>query len=138
MQVLNGYIDELSRGNAPPPANLLFYVKNEQTDQLAQVAANLSTSGSLAPLFFAFGFINADELRDAMANGPSVEDTNFLQWLRETVAEAVRTAELHDALKWQIRKYRSALEERFGLASVTVRGSGGRGENRRGARGRVH
>lgn len=34
--------------------------------------------------------------------------------------EAIRTAEQHDILKWHIRKCRSGLEERFGLAAVQV------------------
>ena len=50
-------------------------------------------------------------------------DTNFLQWLSETVAEAARTADQHEALKRAIRELRVSVEARFGLASVQVRDS---------------
>ena len=48
-------------------------------------------------------------------------DTNFLEWLSETVAEAARTADQHEALKRAIRELRVSVEARFGLASVQVR-----------------
>ena len=50
-----------------------------------------------------------------------MNDTNFLHWLSETVAEAALTADQHEALKRAIRELRVSVEARFGLASVQVR-----------------
>ena len=49
-----------------------------------------------------------------------MSDANFLEWLRETVAEAARTADQHEALKRLIRELRVSVEARFGLAAVQV------------------
>ena len=48
-------------------------------------------------------------------------DTNFLAWLSETVASAVRTAEAHEVLKQAIRAELAAVESRFDLAAVQAR-----------------
>lgn len=48
-------------------------------------------------------------------------DTNFLVWLSETVASAVRTAEAHEVLKQAIRAELAAVESRFDLAAVQAR-----------------
>ena len=77
-------------------------------------------NGSLAPLFFSFGLIDAQQLQQEEALGGGSSDTNFLSYLREQVSEAVRTAEHHDTLKWSIRKLRAGLEERHSLSSVQV------------------
>lgn len=123
-QALNAYLDELSRGAQPTPSSLDFYVRLPDGGELQRVSTHLPETGSLLPLFFAFGFITAEELRageEASRRGGDHTDTNFLAWLCQTVAEAVNTSEQHDALKWAIRKYRTDIEERFGLINVTVR-----------------
>ena len=48
-------------------------------------------------------------------------DTNFLAWLSETVAGAVRTAEAHEVLKQAIRAELAAVESRYDLAAVQAR-----------------
>jgi hypothetical protein len=108
-------VDDLAKGLSPPPARLEFYVR--EAGALMKREAELPATGSLAPLFYAFGLITAEELQaaDPYAN---VLDTNFLSWLQETVHEAVRTAEQHELLKWRIRKYRDTLQEKFSLAAV--------------------
>ena len=50
----------------------------------------------------------------------AASDTNFLEWLSSTVAEAARAAEQHESLKRVIRELRAALEERHQLAAVQV------------------
>lgn len=122
MQNLNSYVDELSKGRLPRPTKLEFFVR--ENSLLRKVEAQLTSSGSLGPLFFAFGLISADELRESSAASPA-NDTNFLGWLREQVQEAVRTAEQHDVLKWHIRRLRNTMEEKFQLAAVQVRLRGG-------------
>ncbi len=114
-QNLNAYVDELSTGRVPRPTKLAFFVR--EASSLRQVDAQLSASGSLAPLFYAFGLITSEELRQNDTVSSAV-DTNFLGWLRDTVQDAVRTAEKHDVLKWHIRRLKSGLEERFQLAAV--------------------
>ena len=43
-----------------------------------------------------------------------------MEWLSETVAEAARTADQHEALKRLIRELRASVEARFRLAAVQV------------------
>lgn len=117
LQVLNAYVDDLAKGLSPPPAHLEFYVR--EAGALMKREAELPATGSLAPLFYAFGLITAEELQAADPYA-TVQDTNFLSWLQETVHEAVRTAEQHELLKWRIRKYRDTLQEKFSLAAVQV------------------
>jgi hypothetical protein len=111
-----------------------------QQQQLTRVVASLPASGSLAPLFFAFGLITDAELRAGAgglfgsSGGSSAADTDLLQWLRDTVAGAVSAAERHEKLKRRIREARASLEHRHALASLRA-GAGdyaaGPGEQRR-------
>lgn len=48
------------------------------------------------------------------------DDRDLAAWLRETVGEAVRTADQHDSLKRVIREIRLDLEQRFKLAGIQV------------------
>jgi hypothetical protein len=119
----------------PKPAVVEFFIKGDgSTGELRRVEARLSSAGNLGPLFFAFGLITQEELhRDADGGlfgtgrgSSSAEDVNFLSWLRGQVQEAVKTAEMHEMLKLQVRKLRSELEERHSLAGLTVRAVRGR------------
>ena len=58
------------------------------------------------------------------------DDRDMVEWLRDTVAEAVRTADQHDSLKRVIRDMRLALEQRYGLAGIQVGAAGWRGAAR--------
>ncbi len=52
--------------------------------------AELPANGSLGPLFYAFGLITREQLLDGMGSyGTHDRDTNFVQWLQETVQDAV-------------------------------------------------
>ncbi len=59
----------------------------------------LPANGSLGPLFYAFGLITREELLSGTGSyGEDTNDTNFLQWLQETVKDAVRCNRVIDAL----------------------------------------
>ena len=66
----------------------------------------------------------AGTLTCALTPGPTVGDTNFLEWLNATVADAARAADQHEALKRVIRELRAGLEARYDLAAVQVRTQG--------------
>lgn len=121
-QRLNNYVDEMSHGRVPKSTTLEFFVRDGPAHRSVQ--AQLTPSGSLSPLFFAFGLISADELERG-GGVSSASDTHFLSWLKDQVQEAVRTAEQHDMMKWRIRKLRAAFEEKYDLAAVQVRPAGG-------------
>lgn len=58
------YADQLSQGLRPQAAQLTFYVRQGGDDDgLGEVAAELPSYGSLGPLFYAFGLISEEELR---------------------------------------------------------------------------
>jgi hypothetical protein len=64
LQALNVYADQLSQGLRPQAAQLTFYVRQGGDDDgLGQVSAELPSYGSLGPLFYAFGLISEEELR---------------------------------------------------------------------------
>ena len=54
--------------------------------------------------------------------GPSAgePDINFLQWLADTVSEAAKTAEDHQALQSTVENLCAAIEVKFNLLSVQV------------------
>eukprot|EP00798_Chlamydomonas_sp_ICE-L_P005810 gene5810-6097_t len=116
---LNVYLEHLSSGRMPEPVRLDFY-SSDGTPELKRVQAQLLSGGALEPLFYAFGLISEDELAAAGGNGISVGDTDFLRWLQGQVAEAVRTAEQHEMLKWHVRSARTEMEEKYRLISVQV------------------
>ncbi len=72
----------MSKGRRPRPIRLEFFVR--EGPALRKIEAQLSSSGSLGPLFFAFGLISPDEL-SASDGVSSASDTNFLGWLRDQV-----------------------------------------------------
>lgn len=128
-QILNVYVDQLSTSRSPKPARVEFFIKSpESSTGLRRIEARLTPTGNLAPLFHAFGLINAEQLAaaeqqhwgDGNGSDVDVQDTNFLFWLREQVSEAVRTAEQHELLKMHIRKLKASLEEAHLLAGIHV------------------
>ena len=60
LQVLNHYIDCLSKGQPLFQRRIRFYVAN--TSHVRTLEVELPASGSLIPLFNAFGLISAEEL----------------------------------------------------------------------------
>lgn len=117
MQALNVYVEQLGKGVIPKSSTVEFWVRDGE--RLVRVEALLPSSGTLGPLFFAFGLISEDELR-AGAGREDVADVNFLQWLKSTVSEAVSIAERHESLKQRIREAKASLEQKYGLASLQV------------------
>lgn len=115
--MLNVYVDSLNRRDTPSPARLEFYVR--ESGALLKRQAELPTSGSLAPLFYAFNLISVEELRTSDPSAAAA-DTNFLSWLHETVQEAVRTAGQHEELKLVIRKHRDTMHSKFHLTAILV------------------
>jgi len=92
-------------------------------EHLTRIDALLPSTGSLGPLFYAFGLITEEELKAGAAGREDVADTNFLEWLRDTVFEAVKIAEQHESLKLRIRESRANIENKYQLASLQVRAS---------------
>ncbi|PSC70243.1 hypothetical protein C2E20_6326 [Micractinium conductrix] len=123
LKTLNVYADSLSQGLRPEAAQLTFFVRREGEEGLTEVSAELPSYGSLGPLFFSFGLITQEELRQgAGACGQGKDDRDLAAWLRETVYEAVRTADQHDSLKRVIREMRMGMEARFKLSGIQVGG----------------
>ena len=114
---MNNYVEQVARGITPRSTSVEFWVKDG--DRLLKVEALLPSTGSLGPLFYAFGLITEEELQ-AGTGRDDVADTNFLEWLRQTVDEAVRMAEQHESLKQRIREARANIEHKYGLASLQV------------------
>ncbi len=120
-QALNSYVEQLARGSSPPSTTLEFWVKDGE-QRMARIQALLPASGSLGPLFYAFGLITEEELRSGTGGREDVSDVNFLQWLQATVNDALRIAQEHESLKLRIREARASVEQEFGLASLQVGG----------------
>lgn len=121
LQALNSYVEQVARGITPRSTSVEFWVKDGE--HLTRIDAQLPSTGSLGPLFFAFGLISQEELQ-AGTGRDDVADTNFLEWLRDTVYEAVKIAERHESLKLRIREARANIESRYQLASLQVERAG--------------
>lgn len=117
MQLLNNYLDDVSRGITPDHVSLEFWVKNGEG--LIPICAELRETCSLAPLFAAFGLISEDEEQEVARATPS-SDEDLLNWLRATVQEAVAAADQHYLLKQRINDLRAMLEEMYSLDSIMV------------------
>ena len=114
---LNEYVDQLANGGSPTPESVSFWVKGEL--QLELIHAPLD--GSLASLYLAFSLISEEECAEMRAqSGSAAADTNLLQWLDETVSDAVATADEHEQRKRLVRELKAAIEFRFGLNAVRV------------------
>jgi hypothetical protein len=61
VQVLNAYVDHLTRGSRPSSAKVEFFVKDGTV--LTPIRAELPAYGSLGPLFLAFGLITQEDLQ---------------------------------------------------------------------------
>lgn len=117
LKALNSYVEQVARGITPRSTSVEFWVKDGE--HLTRIDALLPSTGSLGPLFYAFSLITEEELK-AGTGREDVSDTNFLEWLRDTVFEAVKIAEQHESLKLRIRESRANIEHKFQLASLQV------------------
>eukprot|EP00775_Hariotina_reticulata_P002792 gene2792-3085_t len=118
LKALNSYVEQVARGITPRSTSVEFWVKDGE--HLTRIDALLPSTGSLGPLFYAFGLITEEELKAGAAGREDVADTNFLEWLRDTVFEAVKIAEQHESLKLRIRESRANIENKYQLASLQV------------------
>ena len=117
LKQLNKYVDELATGANPSPAHVSFWVRGDV--QLELLEAHLD--GTLANLYLAFGLINEGEHAQMRAQtGVSADSTNLLQWLDETVQDAVATADEHEARKKLVRELKATIEFRYKLGAVRV------------------
>ena len=114
LKLLNQYIDDLAAEVNPTPVTISFWVRGEL--QLELIDARLN--GSLAGLYHAFGEITDEELKEWDASHPAglaPDDTNFLQWLHETVQDAVACADEHEQRKKLVRELKATVEFKYGL-----------------------
>lgn len=61
-QALNSYVEQVARGITPRSTSVEFWVKDGE-EHLSRIDAQLPSTGSLGPLFFAFGLISQEELQ---------------------------------------------------------------------------
>lgn len=61
MQALNSYVEQVARGITPRSTSVEFWVKDGE--HLTRIDAQLPSTGSLGPIFFAFGLISEEELQ---------------------------------------------------------------------------
>lgn len=114
-------MDDVANDIQPQSVSLDFWAKSG--DEMRAVHVELSESGSLAPLFFAFGLVSKEEYlesRDSSAHA----DQDLLEWLREMVDQAVEVADKHYALKTRINEARALLETKYELAEIQVKAAG--------------
>lgn len=64
LQVLNSYLDELAASSHSQAAEVTFWVKTADGSACEKVDAQLPAFGSLGPLFYAFGLISQEDLRN--------------------------------------------------------------------------
>lgn len=76
MQVLNNYIDRLSRGQPLSEHNVQFCTAS--SGQIRTVEAVLPASGNLGPLFHAFGLISKDEVGAHHTTTPGLQPVYLL------------------------------------------------------------
>ena len=82
--------------------------------QLELIDARLT--GSLGGLYLSFGLITEDEMSEWEAvSGLPPDDTNFLQWLHETMQDAVACADEHEQRKKLVRELKATIEFKYGL-----------------------
>jgi hypothetical protein len=112
----------VAQGLAPQPRKLEFYVRRAD-DSLGLITAQLCSSGSLVPLFVAFGLISEEEAVETEGYDRSGSDgRDLFEWLGHVAGDAAAAGEQHDALKRSIRSARTTLEEIYGFASITLGG----------------
>ena len=119
LKLLNQYVDQLATGANPAPISVSFWTRGDLQLELTDAMLD----GSLGSLYLAFGLITSDEwaeLRAANPTGVTADDTNLLQWLDETVRDAVATADEHEQRKKLVRELKATIEFRFGLNAVRV------------------
>lgn len=119
LKLLNQYVDKLATGANPPAISVSFWTRGDLQLELTDAVLD----GSLGNLYLAFGLISEEEWAELRARNPTGvtgDDINLLQWLDETVRDAVATADEHEQRKKLVRELKATIEFRFGLAAVRV------------------
>ena len=118
LKLLNQHVDELAQGWSPLPVDISFWTKGHLQLELVHVRLD----GSLGNLYLAFGLITAEKCDEMYANQTQLgkNDKKFLEWLRDTVADAVATADEHENLKKLVREMKAGTEFKHNLAAVRV------------------
>jgi len=98
---------------APPPS--------------ARPQCELPAHGSLGPLFYAFGLITLDDLRNGLgdvadAKGGQEDQRDFVEWLSGTIKDAVAQAAQHERLRQRVRETVSEMERTYSLLSLELGG----------------
>ncbi|KAK9861347.1 hypothetical protein WJX84_007981 [Apatococcus fuscideae] len=124
LKVLNSYLDELASSSHSHAAQVTFWVKTADGAGCEKVDAKLPAFGSLGPLFYAFGLISQEDLRNGsgcLTDG--VQDgRNVVAWLGETVVQALEAAIQHTARQKAIRALSASIKERFQLSDILLSG----------------
>ena len=119
---LNAFVDTIRSHGRVSPLSLHFSVQRGL--DLESVTVELPRSGSLAPLYAAFGLDAGDAAgADAAASGcghAGALDVSLLDWLAETVRDAVRTSEEHNLLKTAIRDKSAGVARAHALGGVSL------------------
>lgn len=116
LKVLNAYVQHLSKGEPVSQHNIRFCTVN--AGHINKVEVELPSSGSLSPLFHAFGLISDDEFSSQRHSPSGAADVDFLAWLRGTVSQAARVAEEYQTLTQIVQDVRADIESQFQLTCV--------------------
>ncbi|KAK9858382.1 hypothetical protein WJX84_005474 [Apatococcus fuscideae] len=124
LKVLNNYLDQLSASTCSASSYVTFWVKVPHNTGCQKVDAQLPAFGSLGPLFFAFGLISQEDLRNGSGRlaGGGDDKRSFVGWLGEAVAQALEAAEQHTGRQQAIRALSSSIKERFQLSDIQLGG----------------
>lgn len=120
------YADSISKGLTPDATSLKFYVRAADGD-FKIVRVDLDANGSLAPLFLAFGLITPEEAAeffdvDSLKEVVDADNKDLFEWLSSIAEQAANAGEEHDRLKRLVRLSRQEIEEKYGLASISLGG----------------
>eukprot|EP00232_Nephroselmis_pyriformis_P020941 CAMPEP_0182866892 /NCGR_PEP_ID=MMETSP0034_2-20130328/8435_1 /TAXON_ID=156128 /ORGANISM="Nephroselmis pyriformis, Strain CCMP717" /LENGTH=473 /DNA_ID=CAMNT_0024999225 /DNA_START=189 /DNA_END=1607 /DNA_ORIENTATION=- len=121
LKVLNSFVDGFSQGRELSSTRVSFWIHGPSG--LEMVETVLPANGSLRPLLASFGLIERgmvgdDDYMDA--------DREFIEWMQNTVRDAVDTAEKYERLKSEIGDLSEELCEEYNLNSLeTVSEFGG-------------
>ena len=110
-------MDTVRRRGRVSPLVLRFFVQRGL--DLEPVIVELPRSGSLAPLYRAFKLDITEGSAEEMAL-LTEDDMSLLDWLAETVRDAVRTSAEHNQLKVALREKMAAIEDTHNLGGVSL------------------
>ncbi|KAL3131939.1 hypothetical protein ABBQ38_007635 [Trebouxia sp. C0009 RCD-2024] len=119
LKVLNDYIDRLSRGEPLSQQHMEFCIV--AGEDISTIKAVLPASGSLGPLFHAFGLTSEAE-RAHHTTSPGDVDVPFLTWLAGIVSHASKLAEEHRVLRAKADGLSDDIQNEFKLSMIIATG----------------